>query len=527
MAILYGTTSEGESLPVEVNEFGQLVAEGLTGQQGPPGPPGLPELPPDPFEGAILGWQDNTLAWLGGSVPLPPGTFGPIISYADGVLTMADDVNLLNGQSVFLSDAAGDAFYYQPTAQVVSVSGDVYTVNTDFDMWQVGDSIGSGALFSTTLYDGNQSTQTITTGIDLASQPGLIWLKATNGTENHFLTDTVRGTNAQLKSNTNTGEAAGDNYITSFLSDGFTLGNTANVNQTGKDYVSWNFRAAPKFFDVVYYLGSSSPQSIPHNLGSKPGFTIVKCTNYSSDWRSYHGALGATKYLGLNSTVAADTATSVWNDTEPTSTEFTVGTSTTVNGVDRGFIAYLFADEPGLIKCSSINHTTTENTVEDCGFRPGWLMIKNTTTTSSWIIKDDKRGDVWLFANSTEIDPTSYSGLQFTDTGFTVQSGLFQAGQWIYVAIAEDGSDLSFVQALDEEASTLTISNGSFVAGDLISSSVKSGAGSVLQSINDSIILRSDNTQWLPGQYVTAPSQAVAARKVAAARVRKRYSNGV
>ena len=94
MAILYGTTSDGDSLPVEVNEFGQLVAQGLQGQEGPPGPPGVGQLPPDPFEGAILGWKDNTLAWLGGSVPLPEGTYGPILEYEDGVLTLETPVDL-------------------------------------------------------------------------------------------------------------------------------------------------------------------------------------------------------------------------------------------------------------------------------------------------------------------------------------------------------------------------------------------------------------------------------------------------
>ena len=67
MAILYGTTAEGESLPVEVNNLGQLVAEGLPGPDGPPGPPGIGELPPDPVEGDALFWQNGQLVW--GAVP--------------------------------------------------------------------------------------------------------------------------------------------------------------------------------------------------------------------------------------------------------------------------------------------------------------------------------------------------------------------------------------------------------------------------------------------------------------------------
>ena len=120
MAILFGTTAEGETLPVEVNEFGQLIAQGLPGQAGPPGPPGLPELPPDPFEGAVLGWKDNTLAWLGGSVPLPPGTYGPILAYAEGVLTLETPVDLPYLTAFFLSDELGAQYFFQITTSAIT-----------------------------------------------------------------------------------------------------------------------------------------------------------------------------------------------------------------------------------------------------------------------------------------------------------------------------------------------------------------------------------------------------------------------
>lgn len=125
MAILYGTTADGDSLPVEVNEFGQLIAQGLQGQpgaEGPPGPPGVGELPPDPFEGAFLGWKDDQLAWLGGSVPVPPGTFGPIVSYSAGVIELEDAPLLVYGESIFMSDSQGNA------AQAVAVSPPVTAV---------------------------------------------------------------------------------------------------------------------------------------------------------------------------------------------------------------------------------------------------------------------------------------------------------------------------------------------------------------------------------------------------------------
>ena len=113
MAILYGTQSNGETLPVLVDQFGNLLAKGIEGQEGPPGPPGAPgvgQLPPDPYEGAILGWEDGQLAWLGGSAPLPAGTYGPFI-YIEGNEQLnipQDATGLVNGQQLYMSDSQGN-----------------------------------------------------------------------------------------------------------------------------------------------------------------------------------------------------------------------------------------------------------------------------------------------------------------------------------------------------------------------------------------------------------------------------------
>ena len=208
-------------------------------------------------------------------------------------------------------------------------------------------------VFSTYLYDGSASAQTFTNGIDLSGEGGLVWVKRRDGSTSHALTDTARGVDSMLCSDQTATPFSGG--LSSFNSNGFTVqahGDDANnvfVNKAGNTYASWSFRKAPGWCDVVTYSGSSSAQSIAHNLGSKPGFIIVKCTNDSSNWRSYHRSLGATKYFGINSTNAAGTATSVWNDTEPTTTHFTVGTSTTVNGSGRNFVAYIFAHDDAIV----------------------------------------------------------------------------------------------------------------------------------------------------------------------------------
>lgn len=110
MAILFGTQSNGETLPVLVDQFGNLLAKGIEGEPGPPGPPGIGQLPPDPVEGALLGWEDGVLAWVGGVIPLPAGTYGPFTYDANaGTLTVEQDVSaLINGQQLFMSDNQGN-----------------------------------------------------------------------------------------------------------------------------------------------------------------------------------------------------------------------------------------------------------------------------------------------------------------------------------------------------------------------------------------------------------------------------------
>lgn len=113
--ILYGTQSNGETLPVQVDNTGRLVAEGLEGPrgpegpqgpEGPEGPPGPPiDLPPDPYEGALLGWLNGGLAWIGTPpVPVPPGLFGPIVSWnPDGTMVLENAIPEGVGPGVFFT----------------------------------------------------------------------------------------------------------------------------------------------------------------------------------------------------------------------------------------------------------------------------------------------------------------------------------------------------------------------------------------------------------------------------------------
>jgi hypothetical protein len=148
----------------------------------------------------------------------------------------------------------------------------------------VGEALAIEDVFSTYLYTGNGSTQTITNGIDLAGEGGLVWRKPRTSTtfNDHILMDTLRGDN-YLKTNSTDAEIATTSDFTDFLSDGFSMSSSTRINASGVNYASWTFRKAPRFFDVVTYTGNGTTQAINHNLGSVPGVIITKRTDSADD----------------------------------------------------------------------------------------------------------------------------------------------------------------------------------------------------------------------------------------------------
>jgi hypothetical protein len=304
-------------------------------------------------------------------------------------------------------------------------------------------------VFSTYLYEGTGTTQTITNGIDLAGKGGLVWQKNRQLSSDHRLQDTERGLGNTLFSSTTAAQASESTLITSANSDGFTLGGylgTSNI-------ASWTFRKAPGFFDVVTYTGNGTAgRTVAHNLGSQPGMILVKKTNSAANWFVYHRSVGATKALRLNLTNAEDTSTTYWNDTEPTSTEFTVGTSTNTNGNGDSFVAYVFAhddqsfgtnSDESVIKCGSYTGNGTTQEI-NLGWEPQWVLIKSSAgTTTNWHVFDNMRGinaggnDPALLPDISNAENFSnnYFG-QLTATGFELTSTLNGSGNtYIYMAI--------------------------------------------------------------------------------------------
>jgi hypothetical protein len=316
-------------------------------------------------------------------------------------------------------------------------------------------------VFSTYLYTGNGSTQTITNGIDLSTYGGLVWTKGRGNyyaNTNHGWFDTARGVNKFIWSNSTASQGT-ESTLTNFGTTGFSLGadvNYAMCNGNTENYASWTFRKQPKFFDVVTYTGTSSAQNIAHNLGSTPACIIVKKLNDASIWPVYHASLGgADKYLTLNTTDASDSAPSLWNNTAPTSTQFTVGTSGSTNGSGNTFVAYLFASNAGgfgstgsdnVISCGSYTGTASTDVTVNLGYEPQWVMIKRTNSSGSpaWWIGDTMRGLNMQGINRLEAwtdaaEGAAYNGINPTSTGFVLPTGTVlndsASSTYIYIAI--------------------------------------------------------------------------------------------
>jgi hypothetical protein len=315
-------------------------------------------------------------------------------------------------------------------------------------------------VFSTYLYTGNGSTQTITNGIDLAGEGGLVWIKVRNVGDSHALLDTERGAGFELWSNSTNGNINASAKNFSFLGTGFSM-NTADgqYNNSSNTYASWTFRKAPRFFDVVTYTGDgSSSRFISHNLGVTPGAIFFKRLNSTSNWRVFHRYNDSTS-LRLNDTSSRyNNLVSLWSNTdtvfEVMKGENELEDDTNINGAT--YVAYLFAHDPlgpsgdgsdGLIACNSYTgNGSSTGPVISLGWEPQWLLVRRAGSSASgnWNIIDNMRGfvaggtDTELRANSangettsTVVSPTA-TGFQLNTTNADYNAS---GGTYIYIAI--------------------------------------------------------------------------------------------
>ena len=383
-------------------------------------------------------------------------------------------------------------------------------------------------VFSTYLYEGNGSTQTITNGIDLDGEGGLVWVKWRSGAVGsgaHVLVDTERGVNYWLSSSTTSAQNTTQNSVTAFNSNGFSIVDAGGkTNYSGDDYASWTFRKAPKFFDVVTYTGDgASTRTISHNLDADIGSVFIKGTNETEGWIVAHRSTSAgNKVLPLNSTGAEVTV----NHTYLSGSTLTVGTAgnPSYSSNDSGitYVAYLFAHNDGdgdfgptgdqdIIKCGS--YTATAGTEVDLGFEPQWVIVKSTTSAADWYMFDNMRGwgadqgsnDNWLFANTSGAETNNTNSLGLTPTGFTSFNGGDQT--YIYIAIRRGPmavpTDATDVFKVDAEDSGSFNNPPLYVSGFPVDFALRKQTNN---SANWAVVSRLTGTNYLQTNSTTAQS---------------------
>ena len=330
--------------------------------------------------------------------------------------------------------------------------------------------------FNTVLYSGNGASSQAITGVGFS--PDFVWIKNRGAGNNGMLQDVVRGANVALNSAYSNTESinSGNGHVDSFNSDGFTVGwdganNGGDTNASGNSYVAWSWDAGGSGssntsgsitstvsanptagFSIVGYTAQSAVRTIGHGLGVAPDLIITKNREASQQWAVYHSSLGATKAMILDTAVKQETNSSFWNNAEPTSTVFTVGTNTRTGGTNDDYIAYCFAEVEGYSKVGTYtgNGSSSDGPCIHLGFRPAMILLKNYANGSetSWILMDSVR-DKYNVAheahrpNEPDQDVTSSNpNTDFLSNGFKLRTSWADMNEnnslYLYFAIAEN-----------------------------------------------------------------------------------------
>lgn len=304
------------------------------------------------------------------------------------------------------------------------------------------------AYFDASLYTGNSSTQSVTNSSGF--QPDLLWIKARSaGGYDNVLQDSVRGSTNQLFSNTTGAEESDPDAVTSFNSNGFSLGGDVTVNNSGVTFVGWQWKESVSAgFDIVTYTGTGANRTVAHSLGVAPSLIILKQRSTADYWTVWHSSIANTEYLLLNSTNGKSTAATYWNSTSPTSSVFSLGTDSRPNGSGVTYVAYLFAEVAGYSKFGSYTgNGSTDGPFVYLGFRPKYIMWKRTDSTGDWSIMDTGR---WTYnacyadlnPNNSDAEGADAYNFDILSNGFKVRQTYTaqnaNGGTYIYAAFAEN-----------------------------------------------------------------------------------------
>ena len=338
------------------------------------------------------------------------------------------------------------------------------------------------AYFQTALWSGTGSARSITT---TGMSPDWVWIKERGVAGGHNLYDAVRGATKFLASEDNNAEGTDSSALTSFNSDGFSLGTGFTVkssNKSGRTYAGWCWDAGSSTasntdgsvtssvranqtagFSIVSYTGDGSTTTWGHGLSVAPKLIFFKRRNNPNNWFvladvGVHS--GFTIFEGLNNTNAGGDYSS---NASASNTIVTLPNTTDWNTSGGTYIAYCFTPVAGYSAISSFEaNGSTDGPFVHLGFRPRFLIIKNATDTThatsySWVMIDTARypdnrsaGNLNpLYANKNAIENLYGTGsgtatglaLDILSNGFKVRSGnaeLNFSGTYIYYAVAEN-----------------------------------------------------------------------------------------
>ena len=338
------------------------------------------------------------------------------------------------------ANGIGDFYYAPPTGFLALCTANLPDVD-----------VIPSENFNTVTWTGNGSARSITTGVDT----DLVWTKARNQTYDHNLFDSVRGALKKLSSNSTSAESSMTNSVTAFNTDGFTLGDTAQVNLNGGTFVAWNWKAGGTAvsntngtitssvsanpsagFSIVSYTGSGSAGTVGTGLSQRADLIITKGRSNSGNWATWHkdltGAFDSNGgYAYLNSTGAAATTTVFYDGTGFTSSVFKWrGGNENVNQSSRTYLSYCFHSVDGYSRVGSFigNGSETAGPFVYCGFKPKFLLVKRATDVGSWFLFDTERSphnvmNAKLSAENSGAEESDTSwNIDFLSNGFKLRS---------------------------------------------------------------------------------------------------------
>lgn len=320
--------------------------------------------------------------------------------------------------------------------------------------------------FRTKLYTGNSTDNTTITWDETGTNFGtnlFLWLKQrTVASQEHWLTDSIRGGAKYLESNGAVAEVnAGGNW--GYATNGFVLDDNARTNRG--TMVGWGWKAAASAantdgsisstvsanttagFSIVSYTGTGAAGTVGHGLGVAPDMMIVKNRDTTNGWRVYFRKLGATSYIALDGSSASGTSSAIWNDTHPTSSVFSIGSGNSVTGSGNNLIAYCFANTKGYSKFGKYKGNGNANgTFVYTGFKPAFVMFRGSAASRQWVMQDSKRNtfnpmnkEMWADTSDTEQTETR---CDFLSNGFKLRTNTTYVNgsgfSYYYMAFAEN-----------------------------------------------------------------------------------------